>query len=74
MATRIWVAIGCMASIEFGDLCSGVILYLSDLDGIPGLPLPTIAVTAYALVSEHIMERSTVDCDNFISLNSTFSL
>ncbi|CAF2988016.1 unnamed protein product [Rotaria sp. Silwood2] len=64
LTIKICIAFGCIVSIEFAEICNGFILYCIDFNGLPALPLPTAAVTAYMIIVNAIIEYSNVDCIN----------
>ncbi|CAM4959332.1 unnamed protein product [Rotaria socialis] len=61
---RVCRAFGCLANIELVDLCTGFILYFSDFNGLPTLPLPTVVVSAYLIVVDVIIESSKLGCED----------
>ena len=60
---RLCVAFGCIISVQLAELCNDFILHYSDVEDVPALPLPTIAVTAYAIVIDAIIEHFNFDCN-----------
>ncbi len=58
------IAFGCIISVQLADLCTGLMLHHIDCHGLPAVPLPTIAVTGYAIAINAIIEYSDVSCDD----------
>ncbi|CAF4352179.1 unnamed protein product [Rotaria magnacalcarata] len=74
---RACIAFGCIVSVELANLCTGFILYFSDFNGLPALPLPTAVVSAYAIFVGAIIEYLNLDCEDTLkwrtSLHYDFS-
>jgi hypothetical protein len=64
ITTRACIAFGCMISVQFSDLCTGSMFSYVDSPSLPALPIPTIVVTAYAIVIDAIIQYSSMDCDD----------
>ncbi len=63
---RACIAFGCIISAQFGDMCTSFLMSYTNSDYLPAVPLPTIAVTAYAIVINAIIEYSNVDCEDLL--------
>ncbi len=62
MITKILVVCGCIIAIQFG-LCGTIYLYqLWKLPCLPGLPLPVITFSIYAMILNVIMKYANNHC------------
>jgi hypothetical protein len=59
------IAFGSIISIQLADSFTGLMLrYIDCSNGLPALPLPTIAITGYAIAINAIIEYLDVSCDD----------
>ncbi|CAF3360143.1 unnamed protein product [Rotaria socialis] len=61
---RAYTAFGCIVCAQLGDLCTSFMRPYTDSNDLPAVPLPTIAVTAYAIAINAIIEYSNLDCED----------
>ena len=61
---RTCTAFGCIISAQIGDVCTSFMRPYTDSDYLPAVPLPTIAVTAYAIAIDAIIEYSNLFCED----------
>ncbi len=67
IATKVCIAFVCIIIVQLGDLCTSCMLsYVSDNNGLPAAPFPTVFVTAYAIAVDVIIEYSNIDCENLM--------
>ncbi|CAM4894670.1 unnamed protein product [Rotaria socialis] len=59
---RACIAFGCIISVQLGDICTRFIDSKLDSNGLPGVPLPTIFVSGYAIAVKAIIEYLNLDC------------
>jgi hypothetical protein len=59
------IAFGSIICVQLADSCTGLMLrYIDRSNGLPALPLPTIAITGYAIAINAIIEYLDVSCDD----------
>jgi hypothetical protein len=64
ITTIVCIAVGAIISVQVAELCNGLMLHYTDSGCLPALPLPTIAITGYAIAINYIIEYSNVSCDD----------
>jgi hypothetical protein len=62
MTTKILVVFGCIISIQIGQCGTICIRQLWRLVGVPGLPLPVIIFSVYAMIINVIMKYTNNGC------------
>jgi hypothetical protein len=64
ITTRAWIAFGCIISVQLADLLTCSMLPDDSFKSLPGVPFPTIATTAYAIIVDAIIQYSNLDCED----------
>ena len=63
--SRVFIAFVCIILVQLADLCTVWVILLSDCRHWPGLPFPTIVVTAYMIAIDYFIGYSNT-CEDLI--------